>query len=356
VRVVALVAYTGVVLSCGGRPQASSPPPPRASAPVPVALLDAGRDAPARPPLPFQLEQREVRDPGYALGLAREWKVCVLDAMRVRDLRCGKELLSESESLPSYGVSDECRALVTSVATTCTHDVKERINAALPSGADVTACRDGADDAACGRITERVTSPLFANRGGVGCTACGRQAKDFSFAAKSPEPVPAADSLPFAQVEIDAIYERLDAGLGAMAVRRCEHAFRPHDCFELEDLLRVHAAHPDAAKWEQKLARMQPKLDELTWAGIEPRGCIRQRDDEDERQCALLRNYLASFPAGRHAADAGAALARSAPARAARVRTEEIEGCRRSCAAPPRDWGMGPGPAHCARVLGRACR
>ena len=296
-----------------------------------------------------------MRDPGYYPGLAREWRVCVLDAMRTSDLRCGKELLGSAE-LPHYRISDGCRARTASVGATCAGTVNEKLTRVLPSDADIAACRDSLDDAACDRIAHELESLIFANRAGVGCTVCGRHATDFVFASSGGDSVPAPGSLPFTQPSLDAIYTRADAGFGAVAARKCAHASQSHECFDLEDLVRVHPTHPDVASWQRTIARMEPTLDRLAWAEIDPSRCIRQRDDRDEDDCAKLRSYLERFPNGRHVAQARAALASSAPARAARQRAEEIEDCKKTCASPPLDWGMGPGPQMCARLLGRACK
>jgi hypothetical protein len=342
-------------LSCGRPPPPSTPAETRNDIPAQVAPSDDGNEADL-PALPPQLASRRVQDPGYAPGPAGAWKVCMLDSMRAHHLRCGKELLWESESLPSYRVSAGCRALATSVGATCKGSVEKAIGDALPSPEDVVRCRDRLQEDACDRIVQRLRSPLFANGAGVGCSVCGRQAVNFAFGANRPEPVPALDSLPFAQSELDAIYDRVDAGLGAVATRRCVRAKEPHDCFDLSELVRVHAAHPDAMTWKQTILAMQPRLDELTWVRIDQGRCIRQSGDQDERECSALRNYVEFFPVGQHVVEARAILARSAPPRDARVRAAEIDDCRRACASPPRDWGMGPGPAHCAQILGQPCK
>lgn len=349
----ALLLSGALAAACGGPPPAVTSVPP---SPVPAsATVDAGEPETVAP-LPPELAHRAVRDPGYSAGIAREWKVCVLDDLRERDVRCGRELLSESSSLSDYRVSDGCRVLATSVGRACAKTVRTAVDAALPAADDVAKCRDALDDAACDRVAARSTSPLFANRGGVGCTVCGRHATDFVFGANRPTPVPAADALPFTQDELDAAYARLDAALGALAMRRCARASTPIDCEDLQDLLRWHPAHPDAAIWEGAIARMRSKIDDLTWNPADPARCVRQRIDQDESACAALRSYVDLFPAGHHVKQARDALARSAPGRKAREHVEAVEDCRKTCASPPLDWGMGPGPAYCARILGRTCK
>jgi hypothetical protein len=294
-----------------------------------------------------------VRGPGDGYGLVGAWKNCVLDTLRTRDVRCGKELLWESEWLPSYRVSDACRAHADEVGAACKTCVKADAEGALPSASDVASCRDAEDSAACDRALHALANPLYLNHGGVLCDGCGRVAKYFQFGTSRPAPVPATPA--FTQPELDAIYTRLDTGLGAVAMRRCAHPRERTDCHDLQDMIRFHPSHADAATWRALLARMHPTLDALWWANADTARCIRQRDDADDIACAELRNYLELFPAGLHATDAQHALTAAEPVRAARLHAEAVEMCKRTCTAPPIDWRMGPGPEQCTKLLGYPC-
>jgi hypothetical protein len=347
--VVACAMYVATMLACGG----ASPHASASSSPS-VETMDAGADDLS--PLPPQLENRAVVAPGYTPGLAREWKVCVLDELRTRDLRCGKELLWETVDLPNFRVSNACRALTSSVGATCVDSVTKKVNSALPTQADTAACRDAFEDVACNDVAEDLKNPLFTNHGGEGCAACGRAATDFVFGANRAEPVPASNALPFSQSALDAIYARVDAGFGAVAAQTCAHARGPDDCSELKRIADAHPTNPDAASWQRTLARMQPKMDEAQWAQVSSQRCVQQHDQSDETECAKIRGYLALFPQGHHVTEARAALAQSEAGRAARQHADQVEDCKRSCASPPRDWGMSPGPANCARILGRPCQ